>query len=220
MKKLFLYLSSVFLVSAFSTAMAQMPIDQNKVKEIILQEAQKQGLSQLPDVMAAIRTAQEAVIVRAWERSVLASQPVTQDLKNQIYKELSVTLGDAEYVIFQVFLDNEQAADDLRKAMSLNPKWEDINIASIVTENVKFSKNKPEWVNLSMIVPEFRASVKAMKVGETINKPIRVNSGWHVIGLMQKRPLVMPSAEAMDKDLVTLAERRILTQKLQNLLPQ
>jgi parvulin-like peptidyl-prolyl isomerase len=59
-----------------------------------------------------------------------------------------------------------------------------------------------------------------MKVGEVIRKPVRSNSAWLVVGLIQKRPFVMPSAEGMDKDLVTLAERKIINQKLQSLLPK
>lgn len=220
MKKKIFTLIYAFLFLAASPVMSQTTTDQDKLKELILQDAQKQGLNQLPDVIAAMKAVQESVIIRAWERAVLATQPVTQEMKNQIYKELSTNLGDSEYIIFQVIVDNEEAANGLHRSMLANPKWEDINIASVIKENIKFSRNKSDWVNLSMIAPEFRPAVRALKVGELIGKPVRTSSGWHVVGLMQKRPLVMPSAETMDKDLVTLAERRIVTQKLQTMLPK
>ena len=220
MKKATSLVTYFCLLFAFSSVMAQPAVDQTKLKELVLQDAQKQGLTQSPEVVTAIRTAQEGVIIRAWERSVLASQPLTQDMKNQIYKELSAVLGDSEYSIFQVLLDSEEAANTLINNMTVNPKWDDINIAAVVKPNVKFSKNKSDWVNLSVILPEVRPAVQAMKVGEVIRKPVRSNSSWLVVGLIQKRPFVMPSAEGMDKDLVTLAERKIINQKLQSLLPK
>lgn len=218
MKKPISFFVAISLALVFSIAQAQSKLDENNVREAVLLDVQKQGLNKLPEVQNAIREAQDLILIRAWEKSMLLSQPVTQDMKDQIYKELKILLGDLEYRVFQVFLDKEEAAQALIKGMLTNPNWEELNIKALVPANVKYSANKPEWINISSILPEFRAVVKSLKVGEVATKPIPVQTGWHVVGLLQTRPLNMPSPEKMDKELVNLAERKILGQRLQELL--
>jgi len=209
---------AIFLALVSSFAVAQPQLDANKMRQLIIQDAEKQGIPQLPEVQSEIREAQNAVLMRAWEKKTLAGQPVTQELKLQVYKELSVLLGDSEYRIFQVFLDSENAAQVLIKAMTADPKWEALNIKNIVPENAKYSQNKPDWVNVTAVLPEFRSVVRSLKSGEVAPKPLRVQAGWHVVGLLEKRPLVMPAAEKIDKELLGLAERKIIGLKMQSLL--
>jgi peptidyl-prolyl cis-trans isomerase C len=218
MKKLKSFCCSVFLVLVSMYAVAQPQLDANKMKQLIVQDAEKQGIQKLPEVMAEIREAQSTVLIRAWEKKALAEQPVTQEMKLQVYKELSVFLGDSEYKIFQVFLDSEEAAQALIKAMVVDPKWEALNIKNIVGDKAKFSINQSDWVNVTAVLSEFRPVVKSLKQGEVAAKPVRVQAGWHVVGLLEKRPLVMPAAEKIDKDLVGLVERKIIGQKMQSLL--
>lgn len=214
MKPINLFCLAVVLAGSFSCAVAQPQSDEQKVREKVLLAAKKQGLDKVPEVIAMVRESQEIILIRAWERAVLAAQPVTQDLKNQVYKELKALLGDSEYKVFQVFLDDEGAAQSLIKTMNANPNWEELNIKTIVASSVKYSTNKPDWVNISSVLPEFRSVVKALKAGQVASQPIRVQAGWHVVGLIQTRPLTLPTPEKMDKELVSLAERKIVGQKL------
>lgn len=218
MNKFKSFYCAIFLAVFSTFTVAQPQLDANKMKQLILQDAEKQGLPQLPEVLSEIREAQNLVVMRAWEKKTLAAQPITQEMKLQVYKELSVLLGDSEYRIFQVFLDSENAAQALIKAMTADSKWEAMNIKNSVPENAKYSQNKPDWVNIAAVLPEFRSVVRSLKSGEVALKPVRVQAGWHVVGLLEKRPLVMPAAEKIDKELLGLAERKIIGFKMQSLL--
>ena len=219
MKKLFVLLLCVSS-SWLPLAMAQPQVVDGKVRELILEDARKQGLNQSPEFIATTREAQELILMRIWERSVLASQPVTAEMKAQMYKELEAFLGNSEYRIFQIFLDNEESARALIKAMTSSLEWERLNIRSIVTADTKFSVNKSDWVNVSSVLPEFRPVVRSLKPGQVTAQPIRVQAGWHVVGLLETRPLKLQTAEQMDKELTGLAERKIIADKLQILLPK
>lgn len=219
MKKINLLLSVALLCGVTTLTLAQQQFDTEKVKQIILQDAQNQGIPKLPEVISALRNAQDAVIISAWEKKLLAEQPpVTQDMKMQVYKELAELLGDSEYVIYQAFLDNENSAQALINAMLANPKWNELNVKNIFPEKTKYSINQSDWVKITAILPEFRPVVKSLKKGEVAPKPVQARGGWHVVGLIELRPLVMPSADKIDKELQGLAERKIVGQKLQKML--
>lgn len=213
-------LFTFFLLSWLCLVTVQAQPNDNKIKELILKDVEKQGLNKTPEAISALREAQEIIMIRLWERALISSQPITPEVKAQVYKDLGSLLGNSEYLIFQVLLDNEASAKALIKKMVSDPKWESLELKAIVAENTKFSANKPVWVNISAIQPEFRTVVKALKPGEVTSRPIPAQGGWHVVGLLQTRPLKMPTIEQMDKELINLAERKIVALKLQSMLAQ
>lgn len=220
MKKPVRFFFTLFLASWVSLvlAQAQAPSNDKKIKELILQDVEKQGLNKTPEAIAALRDAQDIILVRLWEKTLIGSQPITPEMKAQVYKDLAALLGNTEFLIYQVFLDNEASAKELIKKMLSNPKWESLDLKTAVAQGTKFSANKPDWVNISSIQPEFRNVVKALRPGEVTSNPIAVQGGWHVVGLIQTQPLKMPTVEQMDKELINLAERKIVALKLQSML--
>lgn len=218
MKKSFTFFFALFLTSWFPLVMAQAQPNEKKIKELIFQDVETQGLNKTPEAISALREAQEVIMIRLWERAVIAAQPITPEMKAQVHKDLGGLLGDSEYKLFQVFLDNEVSAKALIKKMVSSSKWESLELKTVVPESTKFTANKPDWVNISSIQPEFRSVVKSLKSGEVTTKPIPTQGGWHVVGLLQTRPLKMPTVEQMDKELTNLAERKIVALKLQSML--
>lgn len=218
MKKPFKFFFTLFLVAWFSLVLAQAQPNDIKIKELILQDVEKQGLHKTPEAISAIREAQDIIMIRLWEKALIGAQPITPEMKAQVYKDLGGLLGNSEFLIFQVFLDNEASAKALIKKMLSISKWESLELKTIVPESTKFSANKPDWVNISSIQPVFRSVVEALKPGEVTSDPIAVQGGWHVVGLLQTRPLKMPTIEQMDKELTNLAERKIVALKLQSML--
>jgi peptidyl-prolyl cis-trans isomerase C len=218
MKKPFKFFFTLFLASWVSLVLAQAQPNDKKIKELILQDVEKQGLNKTPEAISAMRDAQETILIRLWEKALIAAQPITAEMKAQVHKDLGGLLGNSEFLIYQVFLDNEASAKSLIVKMVSNPKWESLDLKTTVPESTKFSVNKPDWVNISSIQPEFRSVVKALKPGEVTPNPIAVQGGWHVVGLLQTRPFKMPTVEQMDKELINLAERKIVALKLQSML--
>ena len=191
--------------------------DQSVARDLVLQDARRQGIDTSPEVQLALRVAQEAVLFRAWERKVLAAQPVTPAMKQAIYQDLKAMLGDREYKVLHVRLDDEAAALALVSRMKETADWAKLDPKQILAPKVKSTVSRTDWINLSAIAPEFHAQVRAMKAGEFTAQPLRSKEGWQVIGVVETRPLAMPPAERLDNELVRLAERRIIEQRLAEL---
>ena len=193
-------------------------LEDKRVREVVLQDVVRQGIDKSPEVQAAVRLAQEAVLMRAWEQKVVASRPVTPAMKEAMYKELTALVGDQEYQVFHVFVTDEKAAKTLIARMKEVSDWSQLDPKAVMGADAKFSLNRTDWVNLSAISAEFRPVVRAMKRGDVTAEPLKTKDGWHVVGLADSRPFKMPPADRVDKEVQRLAERRVLEQHLQELL--
>lgn len=191
--------------------------DDKKIRDLIFQDIKKQGVDKDQSVRLAAQAAYDAVLIRAWGQKILSTQPVTPALKETIYKELSTVLGDQEYRIIHLFVTEEKTAQTLIQKMREIGDWSNLNPKEFLPPETKFSMNRTDWINLSAVLPEFRSALRALKKGEYTTSPIRVKDGFHVVGLQDVRPFKLPSPEALDKDLNSLAERKILDQYIQSL---
>ena len=217
MKKIIVF--CVAWVGLFGALMAQdKKIDEQQIRDTILQDVRKQGIDQSAEVQAAVRAAQEGVLIRAWEQKVVASHPVGQALKDAVYKDLGQLLGDQEFKLFHVFVNDEKAAKTLITKMKETRDWTQLEPKTLWGNEVKFSLSRTDWINLSAVLAEFRQTVRAMKKGDITAEPIKAKDGWHVVGLVDARAFKLPPPERIEKEILRLAERKIIEQQLQTLL--
>lgn len=214
------FLISLFLGLTVSTAsMAQANLtDDKKLRELIFQDIKKQGVDKDSAAVAAAQAAYDAILIRAWGQKILTNRPVTPALKESIYKELAASIGDQEYKIVHVFVTEEKAALTVVQKMKEASDWSTLDPKSFLSPDTKFSSNRTDWINLSSVLAEFRPALRGLKKGEYTASPIRVKDGFHVVGLLDVRPFKMPSPDSLDKELNSLAERRILDQYVQSLI--
>lgn len=221
MKRVRLFIGALATLVHFCVAsqtVADLATDERRIRDLVLRDVISQGLEKTPEVQAALRAAQEAVLMRAWEQKILAARGVTTELKAMVYQELSDMLGNAEYRIFHVFTGEEQGARALVARMKASREWAKIDLDAVFGQKGKHTLRQTDWINLSAVLPEFRGPLKAMKAGDVVTQPIRAKDGWHVVGMMETRPFKLPPAEQMSTELQRLAERRIVGEKIKALL--
>jgi parvulin-like peptidyl-prolyl isomerase len=85
--------------------------------------------------------------------------------------------------------------------------------------DVKITANKSDWVNVVSLLPEYREAIKLLKPGQVYPTAIRSNSGWHILGLMEMRPLKQPSSDQIKEALDNMAKKKIVQDKIKSLLP-
>jgi hypothetical protein len=216
MKKLILFFVA-FL--AANPLLAQPDLQSDKrIKEIILKDVRDIGVENDKSVQVALRAAHEAVLLKAWAQVILAKNPVTQSLKEVVYKEQSDLLGKTEYKIFHIFVADENAAKKFIEKMNVAADWMTLDPKNVFDSTVKYSFSRTDWINISAVLPDFRQTVARMTKGTFTPSAIRVKDGWHIVGLLDDRPFVMPAIDKIDKELTALAERKILDSHIQSLL--
>lgn len=193
-------------------------IDEKKLREIVLQDARKQGLDKTSEMKAALRAAEEALLVRLWEQKVIASRPVSPDMKATVYKDLSELLGDKEYRLFHVFLNDQKAARSLIAKMQETTDWNQLDPKTLWGPEVRFSISRTEWINMSAVQTDYRSAVRGLNKGGVTPEPVKAKDGWHVVGLVDVRSFTMPPPERIEKEINLIAERKIIESRLQEIL--
>jgi parvulin-like peptidyl-prolyl isomerase len=216
MKKYLLLVALVFLEATVQAQTAQ--VDSKKLKSLILQDVRQQGLDKLAEVQAAVQTAQELIWVKAWEQSALKAKPITQEQKDAAYKELVTLLGTTEYRFLHVVVKNQDHAKTIIDSMRARSDWDQIDFKSLVNADPNFKSQKTDWVNMTMLMPEFRPFVKGMKIGEVNPNPVKEQDSWHIIGLLETRPLISPAYDQIKQNVEKLAEQKVIGEKMKSLL--
>jgi parvulin-like peptidyl-prolyl isomerase len=194
-------------------------VDPQKIKEVILQDAQKQGIEKQTEVQVALKAAQETVLMRAWEQHILKTNTVTQAQRDDAYKSFLNLLGNNEYRIHHITLADAEQANMVIQRLQAGQSWDKLEVAVPGKLDVKITANKSDWVNFVSLLPEYREAIKLLKPGQVYPTAIRSNSGWHILGLMEMRPLKPPPADQIKEALENIAKKKIVQDKIKSLLP-
>ncbi|MGN6650976.1 peptidylprolyl isomerase, partial [Trinickia sp.] len=95
-------------------------------REILMQEAVREGIPNRPDVKAQIAVAQQSVVLHTLiEDYASKAKPTDAEVKAR-YDELVKQAGGKEYHLHHILVDNEQQAKDLIAKIKGGAKFEDL----------------------------------------------------------------------------------------------
>lgn len=215
-----LILGGAMLQSAQAQGQDLSAVDPQKIKEVILQDAQKQGVDKQAEVQTALKAAQETILMRAWEQHIIKVNQVTQAQRDEAYKDYLSLLGNSEYRLNHITLADADQAKQVIQRLQGGLAWEKVEMSTPGKPEIKITANKTDWVNMAALMPEFREAIKLLKPGQVYPTAIRSNTGWHVLGLMEMRGLKAPPADQVRGILDNLAQQKIVQDKIRALLPR
>ncbi|RKP52598.1 peptidylprolyl isomerase [Trinickia fusca] len=180
-------------------------------REILMQEATREGIPARADVKAQIAVAQQSVVLHALiEDFVKKNTPSDAEVKAR-YDELVKQTAGKELHLHHILVDNEQQAKDLIAKIKGGAKFEDL--AKQFSKDPGSGKNGGDldWSNPQAYVPEFAAAANKLQKGQMTDTPIKTQFGWHIIRLDDTRPVTPPPLEQVKQQIV----QQIQQQKLQ-----
>jgi peptidyl-prolyl cis-trans isomerase C len=186
-------------------------------REILMQEAIRQGIPNLPDVKAQIAVAQQTVVLRALiENFVKNNQPSDADVKAR-YDQLAKDAGGNEYHLHHILVDNEQQAKDLIAKIKAGASFEDL--AKQFSKDPGSAKNGGDldWSNPKAFVPEFADAASHLQKGQMTDTPVRTQFGWHIIRVDDIRPVTPPPLEQVRAQIVQQMQQEKLQAFEENL---
>ncbi|TCG03998.1 peptidylprolyl isomerase [Paraburkholderia steynii] len=164
-------------------------------REILMQEAIREGIPSKPDVKAQVAVAQQTVVLRALiENFVKKNQPTDAEVKAK-YDELVKQIGGKEYHLHHILVDNEQQAKDLIAKIKAGASFEDL--AKQFSKDPGSGKNGGDldWSDPKAYVPEFAAAAEKLQKGQMTDAPVRTQFGWHIIRVDDVRQTPPPPFE-------------------------
>ncbi|KAF1025490.1 MAG: putative parvulin-type peptidyl-prolyl cis-trans isomerase [Burkholderia plantarii] len=181
-------------------------------REVLWQEALREGLPNRPDVKAQIAIAQQTVVLRALiEDYVKKNQPSDAELKAR-YDQLVKSVAGSEYHLHHILVDNEQQAKDLIAKIKGGAKFEDL--AKQYSKDPGSAKNGGDldWADPKSFVPEFANAATHLQKGQMSATPVKTQFGWHIIRVDDIRPVAPPPFEQVKQQIA----QQMVQQKLQD----
>ena len=186
-------------------------------REILRQAAVEKGLDKKPEVKTQIELAQQAVIIRAYLQDFVATNQVTDADVRKTYDEMKGRLGDTEYKVRHILVDDEAKARALIAQLGKGESFEDLAKANSKDPGSKEKGGELGWSNPGMYVPEFSDAMVKLEKGETTAEPVKSNFGYHIIQLEDTRQLEAPDFEKIAPQLTQRLQAQRLEQHIMKL---
>jgi len=185
--------------------------------EVIAQEAVKQGLDKTGDTAYILELSRLNVLGQALGDRYLKDKKPTDAQLHAEYEAYVAAAPKNEYHARHILVATEPFAEKLVQRLARGEKFEDLAKA----ESMDPSKNSGgdlSWVRPEAVPPEFMKALESLKPGEYTKTPVQTPFGWHVIQLVETRPLSPQSFDQRKPRIEQELERKTFKDYLDELM--
>src|SRR5690349_20802183 len=187
-------------------------------REILMQEAAREGIPTRPDVKAQIAVAQQTVVLRALiEDFVNKNKPTDAEIKARYDQLVKQNGGGKELHLHHILVDNEAQAKDLIAKIKGGASFEDL--AKQYSKDPGSAKNGGDldWSDPKAYVPEFATAAEKLQKGQMTDTPVHTQFGWHIIRVDDVRETPPPPLEQVKPQIVQQMQQEKLQAFEENL---
>lgn len=163
-------------------------------REILIQEADKLGLSNTPDVKNQVEIARQSIAIRALVQDFLKKNPVKDADIQAEYDKFKAQAGDKEYHARHILVEKEDDAKAIITKLKGGAKFEELAKQSKDPGSAA-NGGDLDWASPGSFVKPFSDAMVALKKGKITETPIKTQYGYHVIKLEDVRAAKIPALE-------------------------
>lgn len=163
-------------------------------REVLIQEADKQGFGSRPEVKAALENARQSIIINAMLADQVKKNPIKDAEVKAEYDRYKAQLGDKEYHVRHILVPTEEEAKGVIAKLKSGSKFEDLAKAQS-KDGSAANGGDLDWASPASYVPEFSNAMVALKKGAVSETPVKTQHGYHVIKMEDTRPTKVPPFE-------------------------
>lgn len=181
--------------------------------ELAFQEAVKQGVDKNSDLMIAEEIGHKKLIVNAFLADFMKKNPVTDAEKKAEYDKQKDAMGDKEYSARHILVKTEAEATDLSAQIKKGGDFAKLAKEKSLDPGSKEKGGDLGWFSPAGMVKPFADAVTSMKKSD-VSAPIQTQFGWHIIKLIDNRPIQVPSYDKVKENI----ERALQQRKLEKMM--
>ena len=188
----------------------QMLKDELVNREVVAQEAQKNGMLKKPEVQTQLEMARQEIMVGAYLRDWVQKHPVSDAEVQKEYERAKAQTGDKEYRARHILVDSEDEAKNLIGQLKKGSSF-----AELAKNNSKDPGSKERGGDLDWNVPAafdktFSDAMVGLDKGKFTEAPIHTRFGYHIIQLDDVRQTKFPAlAEVRPRIQQQLTQQKI-----------
>jgi peptidyl-prolyl cis-trans isomerase C len=192
-------------------------LDQMINQTLLAQYAVDHKLDEDLDVYLAMQRAREMILIRAAEQKILKElPPFTDEQLHKRYQQEVDATDKHEYHVQHIVVTSEDEAKSVIDALNKGQSF-----AALAKEKshgpTKEKGGDLGWIQQGTVVPKFFAAVQKLKKGQYTETPVKTRFGWHVIRLIDERPVKIPPFEKVKKSVIRLMQQEAIQAKLKSL---
>jgi peptidyl-prolyl cis-trans isomerase C len=185
-------------------------------REVLLQQADKEGIGNRADVKAAVDNARQSIIINAMLADYVKKNPISDAAIKAEYDKYKATAGDKEYHARHILVETEAQAKDIIAKLKGGAKWDEL--AKQSKDSSANNGGDLDWASPASYVPEFSKAMVGLQKGAITETPVKTQFGWHVIKLEDVRPAKFPSLEEAKGQIAEGLQQKQLAQFRESLL--
>jgi peptidyl-prolyl cis-trans isomerase C len=164
------------------------------LREVMMQEAVKQGYEKDATVKSQMETARQTIVINALVRDFVSKHPVKDaDVKAE-YERYKAQAGDKEYHVRHILVGTEAEANAIIAKLKGGAKFEDLAKQSKDTGTAA-NGGDLDWAAPSSFPKVFSDAFVGLQKGAIADKPVQTPNGFHIVKLDDTRPTKLPALE-------------------------
>lgn len=173
-------------------------------RELILQEANNRGITQKESVRDQLEQSKMGILIAAVFEDYVQREGVDEAELKAAYEQVKAQYTGKEYHVEHILVEKESDAKAIIAQLKSGANFADIAKAKSKDPGSAANGGDLGWVNEQSLVPEFSKAMVQLKPGQTTDKPVKSQFGWHIIKLDEVRDLKAPSMEEIKDQLVQM----------------
>ena len=174
---------------------------------LVAQQADKDGVDKTADTQDLLELTRLNVLQQTMEERYLKDKkPTEQELRAE-YENQVAALPKLEYHARHILVATEPFAQGVVQSLEKGAKFEDV----AKKESMDSSKDNGGdlgWFTPDRMVKPFADAVTSLKPGDYTHKPVQTQYGWHVIQLVDTRPLSPPPFDQVKQRLEQVVQAK------------
>ncbi len=173
-------------------------------RELILQEANNRGITQKESVREQLEQSKMGVLIAAVFEDYVQREGVDETELKAAYEQVKTQYTGKEYHVEHILVEKESDAKAIIAQLKSGGNFAEIAKAKSQDPGSAVKGGDLGWVNEQALVPEFSKAMVQLKNGQTTDKPVKSQFGWHIIKLDDVRDVKAPSMEEIKEQLVQM----------------
>jgi peptidyl-prolyl cis-trans isomerase C len=179
-------------------------------REVIVQEANRLGMTKKPDLQLELELVRQSYIVQAYLRDWVRQHPVSDAEMQKEYERARAQTGDKEYRARHILVASEDEAKKLIAEVKKGSKFEELAQKSTMDEGTKPRGGDLDWNVPGVFDKAFADAMVALQKGQMTEAPVRTRFGFHVIRLDDVRAVSFPPYDKVKAQILQrLTQQRI-----------
>jgi len=178
-------------------------------REILIQEADKRGLSNSAEVKNQVEIARQSIAIRALVQDFLKKNPVNDSEIQAEYDKFKAQAGDKEYHARHILVEKEDDAKAIIAKLKGGAKFEELAKQSKDPGSAS-NGGDLDWASPTSFVKPFSDAMVALQKGQITETPVKTQYGYHVIKLDDVRAAKIPTLEEVKPQIAESLQQKKL----------